>query len=110
MGALKIPVPANPYGEPEERLVCDCGHTFTRDCLDIRRRAEISEWEGDPDDFDIADFTTQRSECPTCSCCSEENDEISRDETDEDGDEYLCTGCGKKYYDEDEAVDCHPDD
>lgn len=85
-------------------LVCDCGHTFTEeeyDCYDaVRIYADI---DCRLDDFNIYDYTTEIRECPTCSCCTENNGEIN-----EEGPtyNYLCPTCLTKYEDEDEAAEC----
>lgn len=96
-----------PGREDEDQLKCDCGHTFHRDRLDIHKRVYIHEWEGDAEDFDIDNFTTERSECPECSCCSLEDDEIEPDTTDE---AWMCGSCLTTYDDDEEALDCCADD
>lgn len=97
-------------GSDDEPLICDCGHTFGRYQLDVRVNLDIV-YEGREDDFDIADYRSERNECPTCSCCSMEDDSIRRDEDEvrvqEAEQAWFCSVCGLRYEGEDSQYEAN---
>ena len=98
-------VPGSSYDDEDDdqELVCDCGHHFTRGQLDIKKVVKIYELEEDLDTFDVDEHVVIRSECPTCSCCSIEDDSISVDESE---DQWMCSECLTIHDDENGADQC----
>lgn len=115
MAAIMMLAIADPErGSLDEKFRCDCDHYFTRRIFDMKIEIfdtdtigwfDASELSGEAVMSRLQHYVHERHECPTCSCCSLEDESVHVDLSEEAA-RWMCSICLEIWSDEEDAHDC----